>query len=270
MNNIEMEKMTKIRNIVIIVLIILTGLSFIYGICRFSFGLFGGLNGLGDMVSDEVVITEDIDTINISADIADITIKSGDELKVEYSIPEQLVPDCNISNGTLDIISSGSNDTKIDVMKLANDRYNITLTVPADYDIKSLVLSLNLGDVNVDAVNFENFSLAVDLGDIELRNISGESLEVQCACGDMNVSNANVTNINCSSDMGDITYSSITCDTCTFISAMGDTEVEGTMNSVEISSDMGDIDLDTVNDESEIDIDVHTDLGDVTINGQKR
>ncbi len=270
MNNVEMEKMGKIKNTVIIVLIILTALSILFGICRHAFGWFGGTSGLGPIVKKEMIIKENVDIIELNAAIADITIKEGNELKVDYCLPEKLVPELIVSNGKLSFDSTGYKAKKANKLGHRSEDYSITITVPADYDMRSIKISLNMGDLNISSINCESITVDANLGDIKLSNITGESLVIHDDCGDVKASNVNVTRIDSSNELGDITFSSITCNSCIFDNSCGDTEVDGTMNSVSIDNNLGDIDLNTVNDESEIAIDVHTDLGSVRVNGRKR
>lgn len=146
----------------------------------------GGLLG-ETQTKDSGAITDAISAIDVSVDCGDITLRQGECFSVSMAWNLRgFTLDYEIEDGVLKVESDSKSGFLNGVSGWKNE---VTITVPTVCALKSLELSTNLGDVDVDAdITVTEADLSTALGDVECKGIWAEELTAGTDLGDVDVS----------------------------------------------------------------------------------
>lgn len=108
---------------------------------------------------------------------------------------------------------------------------SVTLTVPSDTVYSKIDIDLSVGDIDIKDLNGEHLRVNANVGDLDLANLSFSKIEL-----DTNVSDVDV-------------------DNCQF-------------DRLNIDANVGDVDVESAEDLSDYSIDLNTNIGSVSVNGQ--
>lgn len=200
---------------------IVTIICILIGVNRFVIG-----NGYGGKTVSRVAVLDEFSKIDIDLPIGDLNIVEGSEYKIEVEASEKLMPKWKIDGDTLRI--DGSNKgTKI--WGFGSYVQKVTLTIPRDHVIEKAELSLDMGNIEIEDVEFNDVYIEADMGNVEARNIEALFYTVEA-------------------DMGNV-------------------EISGDVFNIDADCDMGNIDID-VDDLFRCKISAEADMGNVTVNGK--
>lgn len=291
-NNHENTKRT-----ILIVMGVITCIAIIVGLAvntlrftGFLSGLrFGGIKGLGKTVEDSVLIDESFDSVSIRLNLAEITVKAGDEAKIEYCLPEKMVPQISIEDGCLNIESKETNVKNFgDLMGVSSDDYDVVITVPKTAYIKNMIIDIACGNLNFEDYTLGDIKISVDCGNVELEDIIANSIDVNADlgnvefdkitckndmtlavdCGNIEVADGQMETVRADNSMGNIVLKRVTFKTGSFDNDMGNIDVDGDFEAIAADCSMGAIDIRTARAESELKLDLNVDMGDIKVNGK--
>lgn len=173
----------------------------------------------------------DLRKISADVDIADLKIRSGEELKVDFQGDSDFEPKVTQKDGILTITQNV--DTKwFEFFKIRNMKgISITVTVPEGTELAELTTDLDLGDTELTGIKAEKCSVNNELGDIDCEDCSFFEVRIFSSLGNVDMENCDFQ------DLG-------------------------------VQQDMGDVEISTKQDLSDADLSLETDLGDLHINGQ--
>ena len=197
-----------------------------------------------DKTMNESADLEDIDTIDINCDIADLSIEpySGSTASIEYIAKEDSQIKLKKANGKLTIDAIYGKGPKLDPDFLHNNNIKLIIKLPENYN-KELNVDNNAGDIKLNG-SFTKAKLNADVGDIDAQ-VDANYLNVTCSVGDAEVT-GNINSSNIEATVGNIHYKPM-------LSKKGEHTLK---------SDVGSIDLD-LDEDSNVSVEAKTDLGEI-------
>ncbi|MCR4716433.1 MAG: DUF4097 domain-containing protein [Lachnospiraceae bacterium] len=273
---------TKTAKIYITLLTIVTIIAIIIGVSIHVGGI--GFSSKVSNVSNTESFTGDLSDISLDLDAADISIKYGDSIKVDYNMPENNVPDISLDNGELTIKDKPEKNRWIMFGFNSNPVRNVDITIPSNTNLDNLSIVTDAGKINLDGLTGKTAKITSDAGDINFSNITLDSINIESDAGkvnidksklnnfvidvdagDVNVNDSEFNSFNIQADAGDIGLSNSTINSFTAESDAGNVEAEDcTINGGSVKTDFGNIELngDIKN------VNTKTDVGNVKINGK--
>lgn len=243
------------KNIYITCLVIVTVLCILGGtVFHVTHWLYGSSFSLWDWGSGEsldrsrVTYAQTLDAftdVTIEGCVFDITVQAGSEYALSYDCVAYLVPEIQLESGTLAIIQPSVSHLG------SNNSCKMTLTVPAGAGLDTLTIYTDVGDIDVSGLTIGYASVAADVGDIEMENCTFTASDMAADVGEIELSRCSLGESTASCDVGDLEITS-----CDFIS-------------LNASADVGEISIRAAGDLSAYRIDLTTDMGSVTVNGEK-
>ena len=186
----------------------------------------------------------EIKEISLDVELGQVTLQRGAEFKVDYNYPEKYAPKIEMKNETLEITEKGKKFTPS-----SGHEFYLNITVPSNAELRNVDMEINLGELNIDGLTSDRISVEGDCGALKITNCNAENADFQADLGDIEISGCSFRSLKSEADLGDI-------------------NVQGDFDSVYCRCDMGDIDINTVKNESDIDITAKCSLGDVKVNGK--
>lgn len=183
----------------------------------FSFGI-----GSPNYTIEESATLEAFERITVDAAVLDLIIKDGSAYALDYHGTKNLVMSYRVDNGEL-VISQKKKGSMI-----GNNSAVLTLTVPRD-------------------AQFDKVDIGIDVGDVDMRELSIGSMDADIDVGDMTVEKTAFEQVTIDSDTGDVDLKD-----CSFVN-------------LDISCDVGDVEVDSSMDISEYAYDLKTDVGEVEV-----
>ncbi|MCT4685742.1 DUF4097 family beta strand repeat-containing protein [Vallitalea sp.] len=210
-------------------------------------------NKTGDTLVDNFPC-EDVDKISLKTDVAIIVFKKEDRknIKVEYTYTKPknnnyaINYNIDVNNNTLDITQRIVTKNFFGSMNKGNYTNDITVYVPNDFELDTLYINNNLGEINSSEFfsDVKNIDITSSLGkiDITLANYK-ESVILTSSMGKINYyNNAKVDKLNISSSSGVIYMeSNNTIKDCTVNADMGGINIisNSKIDNCDLESDMG-------------------------------
>lgn len=212
-----------------------------------NFDLFHN-NSSSKLDYNRITYSEDLDsfnTINIDASVMDITIEIGDNYHLTYDCVSFLAPEINVKNDTLTL-------TQPSVPRFggSNNRCEMTLTIPSGAVLNNATIEADVGNITITDISMGYIELQADVGEISLNSCDFNNSDIEADIGNLKINSCNLGKAEINADMGNINMTS--CD----------------FTDIEVSNDMGNISLSTDMDLSGYSMDIATELGNLTINGE--
>lgn len=201
-----------------------------------------------DQLTNE--FSEEITRLEINTDLADLTIKTSDVEKITVSLKEGYAKyyDVKVSGDTM-YISYDVGGTNF------KQGPKITVEIPQQMTLEAICVDTALGEVKVQDLELSSQELELnsDLGNIIVENCKVDGYCIaSAALGNIKVDDCYFTSVDMSADMGNIEFAG---------------KVEG---DIIAQADMGNIEVALDGKEADYNIELSTDMGDVTYNGQKQ
>lgn len=248
--------MTKIYITIISIITVIAVLlgCYIHIFNRGNFSLHPVSVSSGYSVSDAVELSGDIDTIKIDMNYSGVTIAYGNEVRVEYDLPEKLVPEIELKNGTLSIIQKNS----VRLGSTGWNDYSLTVYIPEGITLEKLDLNLDAGNLEIADIPCTEATVNCDAGNIELDNMEFTTLRVDVNAGNIEVTDCSADTVDINADAGNIRLNRCTIDVFNADADAGNIDADNcTINSGEVNTDLGNISL-----QGEIgNVKTHTSLG---------
>ena len=186
---------------------------------------------------------------------------------------------------------------------------DVVITYPKGATLGSVVVDSDLSELEVDGLSAKDVKFKMDTGNIEAKSIKASTLDVKAALGKCDMTDVVVDEIIVDIDTGDLTMEKVTSKKFTSDAALGETEfndvslgetdidsdtgnVNGNgfkvtnlklkvslgnvdiKNAViegdgKINADTGDVNIDFAMNETDLNYELETDLGNININGDR-
>ena len=202
-----------IKKIYLSVITLITIGCAIYGASR----MFGGVSvGYKAAAVEESVLLDKYTQLNIDMDVSDINITKGTEYRLDYSGTDNFEFSYRLDNGVLQI------EQKQKIVS-SNSSTELTLTVPQEALFTVANITSNVGDVIIEEMNIDTYTLDTDVGDtliygsriknIELESNTGDLTviecefgiaDIQCGVGEVKIERCDFENLDIKSEVGDV------------------------------------------------------------------
>ncbi|MDE6622721.1 MAG: DUF4097 domain-containing protein [Lachnospiraceae bacterium] len=236
-----MKRSVWITIITIITVCCVTGGTFFH-VFRHGMGLFG--HG-GTTTADSDL--EAFDTLNVDANLMDVTITAGEQFYLSCEYSEGLEPVYEVKNGTLTIKQRSYWNQKWGVN---NSQCSLTLTIPEQTAMNKIDVHTALGNIQLEGISASECELLSNLGNCTLKKCSFDESHLTTNLGEISVRDTSLGKAEMNNDMGEIELK-----TCTF----GD---------LSITASMGGVKVDAAQDLDGYDIELEADLGSVHVNNR--
>lgn len=193
----------------------------------------------------EYKVIEEFNCIDLDIDMANVTIKTGEEFAIEYSLYEYAK--CIVKDKTLIIEEKNSNFFNVQFDFKNRDTY-LTIYIPENVKINIKNIDNSMGNIKISDIKLGELNINADMGKIDIKNVEIESLYV-------------------SNSMGDVNFNGIAEDKIIIKCEMGNVNLKGYLKcNIDIESEMGNIDVCTYYNSQNYKCDIDTDMGDKDIN----
>lgn len=139
--------------------------------------------------SDEL---EAFDTIDLDVAFAEVRIVESDHYGIEYSFPEDIIPEYKVAKNKLTVKTKGdiANDFRITFL---SDKRNVKdgfssiliLSVPKGIEFKDVKLELSGGVIGLNDIKSTDIYVKNGLGNVEFNNIEAEDVRIDVASGNI-------------------------------------------------------------------------------------
>lgn len=196
------------------------------------------------------------DKISFDVDLSGIEIITGNDYHISYECTENLIPEYEVKDGTLQVTQTSRNPHF--PKRNGNDNCEIIITVPKDVSLSDITGYCDLGDVELNNLTADNISITCDLGAAALSNVSAASISCDCNLGSCEIDDCYFDNLTINNDLGSVDVNgniSLSDYTMKLSASMGGIAVNGNdyLSSYEqigdkdktitISCDMGSIEI---------------------------
>lgn len=201
-------------------------------------------------------VTEKISNVNIDVDMSDIKIMpvmGTDKITLTYFTDDTNKYDISEDNGTLSV-----KYVKFNKEKAKWYDYYFSFDFGRDHDVILQVPQ-----------NFRaDLLLHADYGDIEVTDMSGDSMNIHTSYGDLDITGCKFKAMECATDYGDIDIERSQSDTFNCSTDFGSIDVTDTAGKINCGTDYGDIEFERISGSSIV---MDTSCGDIegTIDGRE-
>lgn len=234
-------------SIIVLLLAGILGFAITSGGRHFSFNRWENHN---NVVYDESYDSSNISDIIVNSDCGDITVKHSNDEKIRIVARGSKAENINVTtdNNKLTLnISNTDKMTRFPFNNYGNMSSDIDIYLP-DNTPDHIEIHSNLGDVDIDTKLNTNLEINNNCGDISASELDG-SFDIHTDLGDIDIKRININkNSSATTNMGDI-----------------DIEYTNAVN-IDYSTSLGTVDIKNKNPDSDITLQVHTDLGDIEAN----
>lgn len=234
-------------SIIVLLLAGILGFAITSGGRHFSFNRWENHN---NVVYDESYDSSNISDIIVNSDCGDITVKNSNDEKIRIVARGSKAENINVTtdNSKLTLnISNTDKMTRFPFNNYGNMSSDIDIYLP-DNTPDHIEIHSNLGDVDIDTKLNTNLEINNNCGDISASELGG-AFDIHTDLGDIDIKRININkNSSATTNMGDI-----------------DIEYTNAVN-IDYSTSLGTSDIKNNNTNSDITLQVHTDLGDIEIN----
>ncbi|QDQ02119.1 DUF4097 domain-containing protein [Lysinibacillus fusiformis] len=190
--------------------------------------------------------------IDVFNDYGDIEILSGDRYALEVNAIEDADVSYSVKDGTLTVETKSKKKNRRYFGFSFSETPYIKIYVPKDVALNKVVLDSNFGDTTLRGLQYQQFNVISNYGDILFEDIDGMNTEITQSFGDMALEQFTSNGFVAESEHGDI-------------------DIDGTLNGqTTITSSFGDTTLNLQNKKSDLGYELNTDFGDVTVNHQEQ
>lgn len=194
---------------------------------------------------DEKNFTEDIKTVEVDADLANVTIKTTDVVHIKVTLKE----------GYKKYYKAETNG---DVLHISYDVQGhsfkqgpkILIEIPEEMVLDGIYIDTDLGEVTLSKLAYplQELEINSDLGNIRVEDCTvQESATIAAALGNIVIEDSHFRKIDMSADMGNIELSGTIEDEITAQADMGNIEVDvdgkAENYNIQLSSDMGNVEF---------------------------
>ena len=266
--------------VLIIVGGIITGIGFVFGGLR-SVALTQNGPVIVGFENDTVIEVNEsynkITDITVDVDISELKFEEGTSfsLKGRYN-PNIIDLKINESNGVLTISGKALSRNQWHFGWFFNDLsigYDETLvfTYPKGTEFKSIKINNSLGSLDLQNLKAKSLSVSLDLGDFNGDSILVDSIDTDLNLGSCSINHLTVTkDAKFRLDSGSLTLRNSTVNNLVANNNLGSFRFSGKLTGkAEATLDVGSLDMDLENKDSELSYSIGADLGSIRINGKE-
>lgn len=230
---------------------------------------------------------ESFSSINTDLDFYDVDLIPSDKYAIEAVFNSEYgAPEYRVENDTLIVDDKDHKKFNLDIdifgFTAGKDKMRVKIYYPKTAKLKDVVIHGDASDMSIENITAENAEFELDLGKLEISNISAKNIKVEMDSGDCTMNNITADDLNVSNDLGKTTLNGATLKTLEIKADSGDVSISDvTADHSDLSLDLGKLSakeltskgLKAVNGSGDVDLqgtllgttDITCDMGKVTI-----
>ena len=228
---------------------------------------FGGVLNLGS--NDEPVnmqefdfTGEDVKRIVVELDVANVEVTCGDKLSVSHNIPEKYAPEIKNNGGTLTV---SQKSIAANINPIAKN-YKVEVVVPKNTVLTALHAEVDAGNVEISTLNGDAIKADVDKGNINISDSEFDSSILSADMGNIQIESSNLGDAEYTVDMGNVSLQNSDISSGEIITDIGNITIDGDIDYLYASSEIGSIEITTPNPEKEH-LKLECMIGSASVNG---
>lgn len=179
--------------------------------------------------------------LDLKTNIADITIQTGDTPSLEVHMDKWYKMEDVTESDTLYLTEKNDGPFWQKWLHFGLVHNSLILTLPENY-VEQLIVSTDVGDVNISGLVAAQLSLEADTGDVKIEDVIISSIKAELDTGDLMVTDVASDEIDLENDTGQIKLEDSVTGILQAETDTGDVKISGlTVDTVQVASDTGDI-----------------------------
>lgn len=214
--------------------------------------IMGAFSKDGKIVEKTYIPEGKIDKIQVDVDITDLELVYGESYIITYKFPENKSPEFSVKDGKLSVIDK-RRKVSFNVTNgfgITSDSYKMIIQVP--YETK-----------------LEDINLNVELGSIQITDISSKALEIKAECGSVECNQVTIDDATIKAELGSIEVDKSIVKSGDIKAECGSVELDGDFEKLKVKCEIGSIDITSDKSSDDMDLDLDAKLGSITVNGKE-
>lgn len=143
-------------------------------------------------------------SLRIEADVMSIKIQRGDGYHISYKASEKLMPKIELKGDTL-VVTQPSKGFSF--WSWGNKKCEMTLTVPEGVQLADAEFDMDVGNLVISGISIEHMKIMADVGNVELDSCVGNRLEAESDVGNIEIRSSDFVDSKIETDVGNVYYS---------------------------------------------------------------
>lgn len=215
-------------------------------------------------------LPQGVSSLALELNSADVTIRQGEAFHISADYQRGSAPEATVENGVLRLRDEASAHIGFGFSLGPSHKENtVTIELP-EGALTALDIHTGVGDLSLEDVHLETLTIEMDIGDAALKGVSSESLSVQCDIGDFVLEGSQFDTAEFTMNMGNLSCSGAVRTAMRAQSDMGDVDLSGALaGEIEVNANLGTVSIDSQLPRSAYALDLGTDLGNLTVDGER-
>lgn len=217
---------------------------------------------------------ESFKNINIVSDLNNIEIIPADEYKLDLKYKKDYINvEYKIENETLSITEDKVKSETYNLEDYKNNKDNsIKIYIPKNIQINNLSIASNVSNLYLNGISINKLDLSCDTGNINIKNCKADQSNILTDTGSIGVEHLDGLTAKFESNMGNINIANSSIkETLELSNNLGHTKFQGELlGNINVSNNLGNIELDINNKEKEYNYNLKTDSGKIIINDETK
>ncbi len=215
-------------------------------------------------------LPEGVSGLALELNNADVTIRQGDVFHISADYQRGSAPEATVENGVLRLRDEASAHIGFGFSLGPSHKENtVTIELP-EGALTALDIRLGAGDLSLEGIHLEALAVEMDMGSAALKDVSCDRLSVQCNLGDFTLEGGEFGTAELTMNMGSLSFSGAVRTAMRAQSDMGDVDLSGALaGEIEVNANLGTVSIDSQLPRSAYALDLGTDLGNLTVDGER-
>lgn len=272
----KIKKITKLACIIILIGFLFIGLGYM---TNQSFS-FESSNKLNITKTNEYKIVKDIKeleefkSINIEVGITNIEIIPSEKYKIELQYKEDYGKiNYKVKNNSL-IINQESKIRNLNNKSNFNkdDLNFIKIYIPSDKSFEKFSITSDIGNIDIRQMNLNNLDLSCDVGNIKINNCEINDSKISNDTGNIEINKSKFKNLEANLNLGNINSKNINVkNLLNAKNDLGNIDISGKVyGDIEVNCDLGNVDIEIDEKEKNYNYRLICALGKIDINGKRK
>ena len=272
----KIKKITKLACIIILIGLLFIGLGYM---TNQSFS-FESSNKLNITKTNEYKIVKDIKeleefkSINIEVGITNIEIIPSEKYKIELQYKEDYGKiNYKEKNNSLIINQESTIRNLNNKSNFNKDDLNfIKIYIPSDKSFEKFSIISDIGNIDIRQMNLNNLDLSCNVGNIKVNNCEINDSKISNDTGNIEINKSKFKNLEANLNLGNINSKNINVkNLLNAKNDLGNIDISGKVyGDIEVNCDLGNVDIEIDEKEKNYNYRLICDLGKIDINGKRK
>ena len=215
-------------------------------------------------------LPEGVSGLALELNNADVTIRQGDVFHISADYQRGSAPEATVENGVLRLRDEASAHIGFGFSLGPSHKENTVTVERPEGALTALDIRLGAGDLSLEGIHLEALAVEMDMGSAALKDVSCDRLSVQCNLGDFTLEGGEFGTAELTMSLGSLAFSGAVRTAMRAQSDMGDVDLSGALaGEIEVNANLGTVSIDSQLPRSAYALDLGTDLGNLTVDGER-